>query len=117
MKATWELNHAKYRNLVRRLIVLIRQERMELVRISLQGSAMKVDSSDESKDHDLADMLSRASYASLVARDDRGDTWGQFTIDRDKPPHEAIADYTHEPKYQRIAQRVAYEFRPSSLSR
>lgn len=114
MKATWELNHAKYRNFVRRLIVLIRQERMELIRISVQGSAIKVDGSDERQDYDLADMLSRASYASLVAVDDKSDTWGQFTIDRDKPPHEAIADFTRSPKHQRIAQRVAQEFRPSS---
>lgn len=112
MKATWEQNHAKYRNFVRRLLTLIRQERLELVKASLQDSVLNLSLNDAANDYKAAELLARTSFASLTVYDRKTDQRGQFTIDRDRPPHRAIADHSTPSKYQRIASRISHEFAP-----
>ena len=98
----------KYRNFIRRLLILIRKEKLTITKITLQDATI----APNMLDADLAEVLAAASFGSIQVYDHRVDEYGQFTLDRDKPVHNCIAERSETHRYYRIAKKLHDEFKP-----
>lgn len=102
------MKHGKYSNFVRRLLVLTRENHLLLDRISTQTGEIKL----PAMDHEIASQCVMSDFVTIRVYEERTDTLGQFTLDRDQAfdMTKTIADHTHGGKYDRIVEQLQREF-------